>query len=130
VERKTGLRKHFGDSGYDGRGKLTAFRSPFSLVGAHSAQSGHPPRCRSVAKMGAHQLAIQIQVAKSSKSQPYLALSHSAIHFGREPSALLTLFSVPLHLKPQTVFTSLHRTGALRTARLLASCASPHIQGV
>src|ERR1700751_4422271 len=77
--------------------------------------------------MGAHQLAIQIQVAKSSKSQPYLALSHSAIHLGREPSALLTLFSVPLHLTPQTVFTSLHRTGALRTARLLASCASPRL---
>jgi hypothetical protein len=54
VERKTGLMKHFGDSGYDGRGKLTAFRSPFSLVRAHSAQLGHPPRCRSVAKMGSN----------------------------------------------------------------------------
>src|SRR5260370_19464309 len=54
-----------------------------------------------VAKKGVHQLAIQNQVAKSSKSQPYLAVSRSAIHCGREPSALLTPFSVPLHLKPR-----------------------------
>src|SRR5258708_4447779 len=34
-------------------------------------------------------------MAKSSKRQPYWALFRSAIHFGREPSTLLTRFSVP-----------------------------------
>lgn len=53
VERKTRLRKRFGGSGFDGGGKLTAFRCRFLSSEHNHAQAGRPPRCRRVAQMSA-----------------------------------------------------------------------------
>jgi hypothetical protein len=100
VEQKTGFRKHRGDSGYEGRGKWTAFKSPFSLVGAYSAQRAIRRWCRSVAKMGAPQLAIPNRVAKNRVNGFHLAICCLAIHPGQDLTTALNGVAATSNRKP------------------------------
>ena len=72
-----------------------------------------PSREQNAAKKGVHQLAIQKSGGQEQQSRPYLALSSSAIHCGRESSRPAN--SVFRSTAPQTPGTRLHPASVLRT---------------
>jgi hypothetical protein len=82
VERKIRLRKRFGGSGYDGGGQLTGIQRPVSVVRAHHAQVGRPPRYRRVAQMSATSIHYSESCNQESRKRIYLAILCLAIHYG------------------------------------------------